>query len=528
TWQRALESARPVLYDVHWPLAVVLGSGSGPVKVGLVDGRIASLDPGPARGRLQPYDVIRVKLRDGNTKALRAEIRLRPTVQGAALVLENKTGRILAMAGGFSYPASQLNRVTQSVRQPGSTLKPLTYLAALNAGLQPNTLVLDQRVTLPPIGGIGESWSPKNYDGGGAGATTLRRGLEFSKNLVTARLLQGGIASTAPASLQRVCELALEAQLYAECERFYPFVLGSQPVRMIDLAGFYAAVANEGGRPAPHALEAVERDGKPVYRREPREPVRIGSADRVAFYQLKTMLQGVTHHGTAAALARFSGSVAGKTGTSENENDAWFAGFTNEVTIVVWVGYDNADGVRRTLGRGQTGGHVAVPIAGAILQAAWANGVPRTPLGPPSPEAKQFLADLPIDARSGERVSGGGFLEHFRLKDGRLADTQYALLPQETVTATRSDGEDGDLDEPSADAAGDVFGDLTGRRAPQADLLDPFGERDSAARSRRAQGYGGYQPWPGQTQRSPFGDEEPYARPRRRDPDYLFGDDPRY
>ncbi|MFB0492658.1 membrane carboxypeptidase/penicillin-binding protein [Methylobacterium sp. OAE515] len=116
-WLRALESARPVLYDVRWPMAVVLETGRGAVRVGLADGRIASLDPGIARGRLQPYDVVRVKL-SGGKGGLRAQIRVRPTVQGAALVLENQTGRILAMAGGFSYPLSQLNRVTQTVRQP--------------------------------------------------------------------------------------------------------------------------------------------------------------------------------------------------------------------------------------------------------------------------------------------------------------------------------------------------------------------------------------------------------------------------
>lgn len=525
-WQRALESARPVLYDVHWPLAVVLDPGrGGPAKVGLADGRTASLEPGPARGRLVAYDVVRVKLRDSNARTPRADLRVRPSVQGAAVVLENRTGRILAMAGGFSYPLSQLNRVTQAVRQPGSTLKPLTYLAALNAGLQPNTLVMDSAITLPPIGGVGESWSPKNYEGGGAGATTLRRGLEFSKNLVTARLLQGGIADKAPASLQKVCDLALEAQLYAECERYYPFVLGAQPVRMVDLAAFYAAIANEGARPAPYALESVERDGRTLYQHAAREPARIGSADRVAFYQLKTMLQGVTQHGTAAALSRFSSSIAGKTGTSENENDAWFAGFTNEITIVVWVGYDNADGTRKTLGRGQTGGHLAVPIAGTILQAAWANGIPRTNLAPPSAEARPYLADASIDPRSGERVEGGGFLEHFRVKDGRMADTQYKLLPRETRTAMRPDAEDGDLGaEDGADSA-DVFGNLRGSRQPAPDPLDPFGGRSEPPRSRRAQG-DVYQPWPG-TQRSPFGDDEP-PRPRRRDPDYLFGEDPRY
>lgn len=532
-WLRALESARPVLYDVRWSLAVVLEAGRGPVKVGLADGRIATLDAGIARGRLQPYDVVRVKLGEGKG-APRAQLRVRPAVQGAALVLENRTGRILAMTGGFSYPVSQLNRVTQAVRQPGSTLKPLTYLAALNAGLQPNTLVLDSPVTLPPIGGVGESWSPKNYEGGGSGPTTLRRGLEFSKNLVTARLLQGGIAAKAPASLKRVCDIALEAQVYAECEPYYPFVLGAQPVRMLDLAGFYAAVANEGARPAPYALESVERDGKPIYAHAAREPVRIGSADRIAFYQLKTMLQGVTQHGTAAALAKVSAYVAGKTGTSENENDAWFAGFTNEITVVVWVGYDNAGGTRKTLGRGQTGGHLAVPIAGSILQAAWANGVPKTPLRGPSMEARSFIADLPIDARSGQRVAGGGFIEHFRTSgDGRMADTAFRLVPRETLYAMRPDAEDGDLTgtEDGASVAGDAAGNLTGERA-RPDLMDPFGDR-RPARSRRPQGdldadrQDAYRPWPGQTARSPFGDDG-LGRPRRRDPDYLFGDDPGY
>ena len=527
-WLRALESARPVLYDVRWPLAVVLETGRNGVKVGLPDGRVAGLDPGIARGKLQAYDAVRVKLREGKG-APRAEIRVRPGVQGAALVLENRTGRILAMAGGFSYPLSQLNRVTQAVRQPGSTLKPLTYLAALNAGLQPNTLVMDSPVTLPPIGGVGDSWSPKNYDGGGSGPVTLRRGLEFSKNLVTARLLQGGISEKPPASLKRVCDIALEAQIYAECEPYYPFVLGAQPVRMLDLAGFYAAVANEGARPLPYALEAVERDGKPLYTHAAREPVRIGSADRVAFYQLKTMLQGVVSHGTAAALARNAAYMGGKTGTSENENDAWFASFTNEVTVVVWVGYDNADGTRKTLGRGQTGGHLAVPIAGRILEAAWANGVPRTPLRGPSPEARPSIADVAVDPRSGQR--GGGFVEHMRVgSDGRVADTQYRLVPRETLYASRPDAEDGDLAgaEDGADVQGDFFGGLPGGRSRRAepDLLDPFGERP-AARSRRAQGdLDGYRPWPG-TQRSPFGGDEE-VRPRRRDPDYLFGDDPRY
>ncbi|MFE1601696.1 penicillin-binding protein 1A [Methylobacterium sp. ID0610] len=529
-WQRALESARAPLYDVHWPLAVVLDTGAKGAnpRVGLADGRVASLNPGQARGKLVPYDVVRVSLREGKG-APRADLRVKPQVQGAALVLENRTGRILAMAGGFSYPLSQLNRVTQSVRQPGSTLKPLTYLAALNAGLQPNTLVMDAAVTLPPIGGVGQSWSPKNYEGGGAGPITLRRGLEHSKNLVTAQLLRGGIAEKPEQSLQRVCDIALEAQLYAECERYYPFVLGAQPVRMIDLAAFYAAIANEGARPSPYALESVSQGDAVVYKRADRPLARIGSSDRVAFYQIKSLLQGVTQRGTAAALARFAPYVAGKTGTSEDENDAWFAGFTNDITIVVWFGYDNADGRRRTLGRGQTGGHLAVPVFGQILQAAWANGVPKSPLAPPSPEAQPLIADATIDLYSGRRVAGGGFTEHFRLQpDGRLADTQYRLVPQESLYAMR----------PDADRDGDALdgGRSDDVRRPEDDQYDPFAELGrqlfggGAPPIRRAQPVPAPEPlWPGRSARSPFGDDDDvYRRPRRRDPDYLFGEDPNY
>ena len=198
---------------------------------------------------------------------------MRPVVQGTVVVLENKTGRILAMSGGFSYPLSQLNRATQAVRQPGSAIKPLSYLAALGRGLQPNTLISDGAITLPPIKGgralQQDYWSPKNYDGGGGGTLTLRRALENSRNLATAHLLLGGIADKPEASLDLLCRLALEAQIYHECVRYYPFVLGAQPVRPVDLAAFYAAIANEGLRPSPYVIESIERGGRMVYRHDP-------------------------------------------------------------------------------------------------------------------------------------------------------------------------------------------------------------------------------------------------------------------
>jgi penicillin-binding protein 1A len=366
-------------------------------------------------------------------------------VQGTIVVLENKTGRILAMTGGFSYPLSQLNRATQAARQPGSTIKPLSYLAALRRGLQPNTLISDNPITLPPIGGgrarDRDYWTPKNYEGGGGGVLTLRQALENSRNLATVHLLDGGIENSPEASLDRLCALAQEAQIYRECVHYYPFVLGAQPVRPIDLAAFYAAIANEGLRPSPYVIDSIERNGLIVYRHDPKSMVTIGSVDRASFYQLKTMMQGVLARGTARSISGLSPFVAGKTGTSDEENDAWFVGFTNDVTVAVWLGYDNADGKRRTLGGGSTGGGVAVPIFEPVIQAVWTHAAPKTALAPPSPEAKRQLACRSVDVASGEVQGRGGVTECFRLdRNGQVIDTQYNLVSREGVDVDRGQG----------------------------------------------------------------------------------------
>jgi penicillin-binding protein 1A len=449
-WQRALATARAPLYDVHWAPAIVLekpGKKGEAWRVGLADGRILPLaiDNAAAQRKLTLYDVVLTRVADGTGKtAPRAELRIRPVLQGAVVVLENKTGRVLAMTGGFSYPLSQLNRATQALRQPGSAIKPLSYLAALGKGLQPNTLISDEPITLPPIGGgrgrERDYWTPKNYDGGSRGILTLRRALENSRNLATVHLLDGGIESKPEASLKRLCDLAVEAQIYRECLQYYPFVLGAQPVRPVDLAAFYASIANEGLRPVPHVVESIERNGAVVYRHDPKSSMTIKSVDRAAFYQLKTMLQGVLARGTARAIAGLSPYVAGKTGTSDEENDAWFVGFTNDVTVAVWIGYDNADGKRRTLGGGATGGHVAVPIFEPVIQAVWAHAAAKAALAPPSPEAKRQLACQSIDPEPGEAGSGRGkaFSECFRVdRKGKIIDTEYRLMSQEGINARR-------------------------------------------------------------------------------------------
>ena len=303
----------------------------------------------------------------------------------------------------------------------------------------------------------------------------------------------------------------MEAQLYADCVRYYPFVLGAQPVRPIDLAAFYAAVANEGMRPAPYAIEEIEQNGAVIYRHAATAAAWIGSGDQASFYQLKTMLQGVVERGTARAIRQLAPYVGGKTGTTDKENDAWFVGFTNDVTVAVWVGYDNADGKRRTLGPGETGAKVAIPIFVPIIEAAWAHHAPKTVLSPPSNEAQRLLVDLPIDLNTGDQLARGGgrtFVEHFRRDPtGDVADTQYRLVSRDEAYAYR------DRD-PRADgeALGTWFGNYNNDRYAQ---FPPWREplsRPSAA------------PWRGLFG-GPFwwdDDERAQRRPRRIDPDYPW------
>jgi len=433
------------------------------------------------------------------------------------------------MTGGFSYPLSQLNRASQAVRQPGSAIKPLSYLAALGKGLQPNTLISDEPITLPPIGGgrgrERDYWTPKNYDGGSRGTLTLRRALENSRNLATVHLLDGGIESKPEASLNRLCDLAVEAQIYRECVRYYPFVLGAEPVRQVDLAAFYASIANEGLRPVPHVVESIERNGVVVYRHDPRSAVAIKSVDRAAFYQLKTMLQGVLARGTARAIASLAPYVAGKTGTSDEENDAWFVGFTNDVTVAVWIGYDNAGGKRRTLGGGATGGHVAVPIFEPVIQAVWSNVAPKTALAPPSSEAKRHLACKSIDLESGDMQSAGGrvITECFRIdRSGQVQDTQYQLVGREDAYAARG-GYYGVAPSPFG------YG-INPEQRPTYYYYDNNGRYLPAPRDARpppAQYYGQYGPYGRDPRyqaappRDPYGRE--YQTPQRIDPGYVWG-----
>jgi membrane carboxypeptidase/penicillin-binding protein len=361
-------------------------------------------------------------------------------------------------------------------------------------------------------------WAPRNAGGGSGGAVTLRRALEDSRNLATAQLMANGIESSAEKGLDRICELAVEAQLYKQCSRFYPFILGAQPVRLIDLAAFYAAIANEGARPVPHVIDSIEERGRRIFKSDNNAANWIGSVDRAAFFQLKSILQGVLMRGTARSVRHLATYAAGKTGTTDNELDAWFVGFTNDVTVAIWVGYDNADGVRRTLGAGQTGGRVALPMFEPILEAVWRLHAPKTALSGPSQDAMRQLVAVQIDPYTGDMdhyagQRSGGSVEYLRRDSvGGIADTRYRIV-------SRGDNY-------YYYRGGEGFEEDGSRVRPWPyDSRYGFSFRDFfPPQSGYYSGYYHYGPRV-QPRAREFPDEDDYYRPapRRVDPDYFFG-----
>jgi penicillin-binding protein 1A len=295
-----------------------------------------------------------------------------PNVNGAVVVMDPQTGRILAMSGGWSYGLSQFNRAVQASRQPGSAFKPFVYLAAMDAGLTPATVVEDEPFSYNP--GYGQpTWSPKNYGGDFMGPMTLQRALELSRNLVTVRVAQH-------IGMKRVAGVAKDFGVVDNLGLYLPNALGSTDTTLLRMTMAYAMIANGAREITPSLVDRVQdREGKTIYRHEPRTCKGCGPApdgqkprppeivdgrqpfhDPATTYQIAHMLQGVTQRGTGAALAVLGRPIMGKTGTTNDSRDNWFMGSTPDLTIGIFIGFDDP----RTLGSSnmETGGGNAVPI----------------------------------------------------------------------------------------------------------------------------------------------------------------------
>ena len=315
-----------------------------------------------------------------------------PNVEGGVVVMEPQTGRVLALSGGWSYGRSQFNRAVQAQRQPGSAFKPFVYLAAMDAGFTPASVVLDAPFVYDP--GHGQPlWTPKNYGNDYLGPTSIRRGLELSRNLMTVRMAQ-------QVGMRKVVDIAKKFGVTDNMGAYLPMSLGAGETTLLHMTTAYAMLANGAHDITPSLVERVQdRNGKTIYRHEPRVCNGCGEAregerlrppaivdtrqafhDPATVYQVVHMMLGVTTRGTAGRLSALGRPIAGKTGTTNDAKDNWFLGSTPDITIGIYIGFDEP----RTLGAGnmETGGGNAAPIYEAIARHVYA-GKPPTPFSIP-------------------------------------------------------------------------------------------------------------------------------------------------
>lgn len=320
-----------------------------------------------------------------------------PQVEAAFVAISPDTGAIRALVGGFDFLRSQFNHVTQAWRQPGSSFKPFIYSAALERGITPASVFDDVPITVDPAETGGVAWEPKNYDGTTDGTMTLRTALAKSKNLVSIRVLQA-------ATPQFAHEYA--ARFGFDMSRIPPYLtmaLGAGEVTPLSLAAGYAVFANGGGRVTPwHLLKVTDKDGHVL---ESFTPVAaVPAIDRRNAYTMTSLMRDVIRRGTAtAALKLGRADLAGKTGTTNDSRDAWFAGYQASRVAVAWMGYDQP----RSLGSGETGGGTALPIwvryMGEVLK-----NVPET--FPAQPEGMVVRS---INPQTGATVPQGEGVEEY-------------------------------------------------------------------------------------------------------------------
>jgi penicillin-binding protein 1A len=410
-WLEQLQALDPGFELGTWRRGVVLAAKGGRTEIGLDDGeRVRLSGDDVSWTRRQPLaagDAVVMEPLDG-PEGRRWVLRQRPGVEGAVVALDPHTGRVLAMSGGFSYRQSKFNRATQAHRQPGSSFKPFVYLAALEAGMTPVSMMLDAPISLSQGAGLAR-WEPENFSNDFLGPITLRVGLERSRNLVSVRVAQ-------KVGMDHIIELARRLGLGSQLQRNLAASLGSNEVTPIELAGAYAELVNGGHKIDPVLVERIQdRHGRTIMRADPRPcegctvaawdgslPPGIPNTRPIVVdprhaYQMVSMLEGVVQRGTATDALDLGKPLAGKTGTTNDNKDTWFVGFSPDLVVAVWVGFDQP----KSMGRRATGASVALPIWIDVMRDALADR-PATPFRTPP-----GLSIVRVNATSGKLASGG-------------------------------------------------------------------------------------------------------------------------
>lgn len=409
-WQAKLAALpRPPAMLRDWDFGVVRADGG----LGLADGKSIRLSEDDAKwvaGKpLKTGDVVMLEMtgEKKNTPVLRQV----PKVSGALIAMDPHTGRVLAMQGGWSFSESSFNRATQAQRQPGSAFKPFIYLAALDKGFTPATLVLDAPIVLEQGPGL-PKWRPKNYNNEYYGPTPIRVGVEKSRNLMTVRLADY-------IGMDMVAQYADKFKISDAMPRNIAASLGSNETTVLRLTSAYAMLVNGGKQITPTFIDRVQdRNGKTIFTHDKRVCTNCGPLlewssqatpeiedsrpqinDPRTTYQMVSILEGVVQHGTATRLKDMSRPLAGKTGTTNDSKDAWFVGFSPDLVVGVWVGYDDP----KPLGGKETGASVAVPIFKEFMGEALKDA-PIIPFRvPPGVRQVQINSETGARARPGDK-----------------------------------------------------------------------------------------------------------------------------
>ena len=320
---------------------------------------------------LSSGDIIYVQKNDKKKWVLKQ----RPIVNGAIVVMDPFTGRVLALVGGFSYELSEFNRATQAKRQPGSAFKPFVYAAALENGYSPSTLVLDAPFVIDQGEGK-KNWKPQNYGKEFYGPSTLRKGIEKSRNLMTVRIAQD-------LGLKKISNISKKFNIYKDVPEVLSISLGSAETTLLNLTNAYCSFVNGGKQVKPILIDRIQdRRGNTIFKSDQR---KCHGCDNFSFssdkipkikdeypqiiseqtaYQITSMLEGAVQRGTGRKLKNLNIPLAGKTGTTNKNMDTWFVGYTSKLVVGVFVGFDEP----KSLGRYETGAKTSLPIFKSFIK----------------------------------------------------------------------------------------------------------------------------------------------------------------
>ena len=371
-WQKNIQEFIPDK-SLNWKLAKIIDVGKLIVKIEIENKEIGFIDFNNVswirkesfEEFLKLNDIIYVK----KIKKNKWSLKQLPKINGAIVVMDPYTGRVLAMVGGFSFRLSEFNRATQAKRQPGSAFKPIVYAAALENGFTPSTLILDAPFVIDQGEGL-KTWKPENYGKKFYGPSTLRTGIEKSRNLMTVRVAQ-------KVGLDEISNITKKFGVYNDAPELLSVSLGSVETTLIKLTNAYCTFVNGGKKVVPIFIDRIQdRRGKTIFNADKRKclgceeisylkdeiPLIQDNRDQIispeTAYQITSMMEGVIKRGTGRKLKSLKLVLAGKTGTTNKNMDAWFLGFTSKLVIGVYVGFDEPE----TLGKYETGAKAALPV----------------------------------------------------------------------------------------------------------------------------------------------------------------------